>query len=166
MLDGAAGPNGFCAILLAVFLGVSVPICIILGVKFPKTGNLQMSRQSLRTIKSNPANYRPVSLTSVICKVVEQISKDYLAKHFEEAKVMSNCQHDFMVINPVWQICWDTFECWTIALDGGYGIDILHLDYRKAFGTVAHEELLEILKEYGINGMVLQWSGSKLPVCT
>jgi len=46
-------------------------------------------------------------------------------------------------------------EAWTKALDEGYGIDFIYLDYRKAFDTVPHARLLEKLKSLGISGKLL-----------
>ena len=42
-------------------------------------------------------------------------------------------------------------------LDAGFGIDIIYLDYRKAFDTVPHSRLLAKLQGYGISGPVLKW---------
>ena len=51
----------------------------------------------------------------------------------------------------------ETFENWTRALDEGYGIDVVYLDYRKAFDSVSHQRLLEKLRGLGINGKLLLW---------
>jgi len=50
----------------------------------------------------------------------------------------------------------ESLEAWTKALDEGYGIDVIYLDYRKAFDTVSHSRLIEKLKVYGISGKLLQ----------
>ena len=42
-------------------------------------------------------------------------------------------------------------------MDSGYGIDIIYLDYQKAFDTVPHKRLLKKLKWYGFNGKLLLW---------
>jgi len=44
-------------------------------------------------------------------------------------------------------------ESWTQALDNGYGLDVVYLDYRKAFYSVPHQPLLEKLKDFGIKKM-------------
>ena len=51
----------------------------------------------------------------------------------------------------------ETLENWTRALDEGYGLDVVYLDYRKAFDSVPHRRLLEKLKGLGIKGKLLQW---------
>ena len=56
----------------------------------------------------------------------------------------------------------ETLECWTKALDRGVGIDVIYLDYKKAFDSVPHRRLIEKLKGYGINGHLLEWITSFL----
>jgi len=51
----------------------------------------------------------------------------------------------------------ETFESWTHALDEGYRIDVIYLDYRKAFDTVPHHRLIYKLSQLGITGKVLAW---------
>ena len=56
----------------------------------------------------------------------------------------------------------ESFESWTQALDNGYGIDVLYLDYRKAFVSVPHKRLLEKLTIYGVQSKLLRWIQSFL----
>ena len=42
-------------------------------------------------------------------------------------------------------------------MDEGYGIDLIYLNYRKAFDTVPHARLIEKLKSLGISGKLLDW---------
>jgi len=53
-------------------------------------------------------------------------------------------------------------KLWTEALDCGYGLDILYLDYRKAFDTVPHRRLLLKLQGYGISDNYIKWISSFL----
>ena len=55
-----------------------------------------------------------------------------------------------------------TFKDWTAAVDSGYSIDIMYLDYSKAFDTVSHLRLIEKLKGYGIGGKLIMWLKSFL----
>ena len=48
-------------------------------------------------------------------------------------------------------------EHWTKILDDGNDVDIIYLDFRKAFDCVPHQRLLSKLKAYGIAGSVLNW---------
>jgi len=51
----------------------------------------------------------------------------------------------------------ETLEAWTGILDDGFGIDVIYLDYRKAFDTVPHSRLISNLQVRGIYGQLLQW---------
>ena len=42
-------------------------------------------------------------------------------------------------------------------MDDGYGIDVIYLDYKKAFNTVSHGKLREKLRSYGVTGKMLEW---------
>ena len=50
-----------------------------------------------------------------------------------------------------------SFKEWTLALDEGFGIDVVFLDYQKAFDTVPHRRLISKLEAYGINKTLLRW---------
>lgn len=107
--------------------------------------------------KSDPANYRPVSLTSVVCKVMEGLIREKIVKKLDAAEVFSKVQHGFRHGRSCFTNLLETFENWTEALDKGYGLDILYLDFRKAFDTVPHKRLMLKLQQYGISGLLLKW---------
>ena len=46
--------------------------------------------------KDNPNNYRPVSLTSVPCKIMESIVRDAVVDHLEKNMLISDHQHGFV----------------------------------------------------------------------
>ena len=74
----------------------------------------------------------------------------YLLIHLQS---MARCGHD----PYTGKILLETFENWTKTLDEGYGLDVVYLDYRKAFDSVPHRRLIEKLKSFGIDGKLLQW---------
>jgi len=116
--------------------------------------------------KTDKANYRPVSLTSVPCKIMESIIKDRMKQFLDSNGVISDAQHGFMQGRSCLTNLLETLENWTKALDEGYGIDVLYLDYRKAFDSVPIQRLSEKLKAYGITGTLLQWIESFLTMRT
>jgi hypothetical protein len=53
-------------------------------------------------------------------------------------------------------------EEWSKCIDEGAALDIVYLDFAKAFDTVPHQRLLEKMRAYGIQGMILNWVSSFL----
>ena len=88
--------------------------------------------------RSVAGNYRPVSLTSVVCKIMESIIKGVLTEFADSNHLVTDVQHGFRRGRSCLTNLLESFELWTEALDSGYGLDILYLDYRKAFDTVPH----------------------------
>jgi len=107
--------------------------------------------------RSTLDNYRPVSLTSVPCKIMEGMIRDSLLKYLEETDQISSRQHGFLRGRSCLTNLLETFEAWTAALDEGYGTDVIYLDFRKAFDTVPHVRLVQKLAGLGVGGQLLQW---------
>ena len=105
-------------------------------------------------------NYRPVSLTSIVCKMLERIIRGQAVTHLKQ--LLSSCQHGFMEGRSCVTQLLDTIDLWSKVLDEGLSLDAVYLDFAKAFDTVPHERLLVKLKSYGINGKVLKWLRSFL----
>lgn len=107
--------------------------------------------------KTSPGNYRPVSLTSVCCKVMESILRDHFIEHFKANKLFNDCQHGFMSGRSCSTNLLSVLNLWTMALEEEDSIDTIYLDFAKAFDTVPHKRLLRKLQIYGIDGQVHQW---------
>jgi len=82
--------------------------------------------------------------------------KEQMLKYLEANFVVSSAQHGFMSSRSCLTNLLEALENWTRALEEGYGIDIVYLDFRKAFDSVSHQRLLMKLKGYGITGKVLK----------
>ena len=107
--------------------------------------------------RTDPANYRPVSLTSHIIKTFERIMRDKLVNHLEGANLISNNQHGFRKKRSCLTQLLSHIEFIYKCLNGNNKVDVIYLDYSKAFDKVDHKVLLEKLKRYGIGGKVLCW---------
>ena len=46
---------------------------------------------------------------------------------------------------------------WTNILDPGKEVDVIYMDFQKAFDTVPHKRLIEKIKTFGIEGLDLCW---------
>ena len=92
--------------------------------------------------RSDKEHYRPVSLTSVPYKIMENIIKEALSKFLETNTIFCKKHHGFTRGRSCLTNLLATFENWTRILDEGYGLDVVYLDYRKAFDSVPHRRLL------------------------
>ena len=112
--------------------------------------------------KSNPGNYRPVSLTSIVCKLFESFIKKALNEHFINNNILSNHQFGFVSGRSTITQLLVTLNDWLFSLDNDVPIDAAYMDFRKAFDTVPHLRLINKLKGYNIKGPILQWIKSFL----
>ena len=104
-----------------------------------------------------PVIYRPVSLTSVVCKIFEGFIRDVLCNHMTQNNLLSDSQFGFSKGRSCVTQLLNTIEDWMSKLDCGTPVDAVYLDLRKAFDTVPHRRLIVKLKGYGITGCVLDW---------
>ena len=104
-----------------------------------------------------PSNYRPVSLTSQVCKVMESIVREHLLEHLKRNNILSDRQHGFRQGRSCLTNLLETLESWTKILDDDDGIDVAYLDFRKAFDLVSHQHLLYKMSKYGITRQALKW---------
>ena len=102
-------------------------------------------------------NYRPVSLTSVLSKLLEHIICRSMMTHFEKNNVLTNLNHGFRSgHSPETQLA-ITIDDLARNYDKGLQTDVVILDFSKAFDTVPHDRLLHKLEAYGIRGQLLDW---------
>ena len=112
--------------------------------------------------KTQAGNYRPVSLTSILCKVMETVVKNHLYKHLIENDLLSKHQFGFVSGRSTVTQLIVTLNEWLYNLDNNIPLDCAYMDFRKAFDTVPHKRLLNKLKGYNINGQILNWIKSFL----
>ena len=107
--------------------------------------------------RTDPANYRPVSLTSHLIKTFERILRDRLVNFLEGNCVISDNQHGFRKKRSCLTQLLSHIEHIYNCLNNNEEVDVIYLDYAKAFDKVDHQVLLAKLKRYGIGGNVLRW---------
>ena len=112
--------------------------------------------------KKQPSNYRPVSLTSIPCKVMEKIVRQWILDHMHRNNFLSQQQYGFLSGRSTTLQLLHVLDKWTASLDQGKALDVVYIDFMKAFDSVPHQRLLAKLENYGITGPVLQWIKSFL----
>ena len=112
--------------------------------------------------KSDPGNYRPVSLTSILCKLLEKCVRKSILEHLKCHNLLSDNQFGFRDHrNTVLQLL-TVLDNWTEAVDDKLQIDSIYVDFAKAFDTVPYKRLLQKFSSYGITGKLHQWVQSFL----
>ena len=103
--------------------------------------------------KCEAKNYRPISLTCILCKVFEKIIRNHILKHFEP--FVHSSQRGFLSGKSCLSNLLNCFEKVDELLENNDNVDIIYLDFQKAFDSVPHKRLMHKLKMYGITGKTL-----------
>eukprot|EP00794_Sanderia_malayensis_P014691 gene14691-16215_t len=106
-----------------------------------------------KSVRANPENYRPISLTCLCCKVLEHIISSHVMDHFIKFNILSDAQHGFRPKRSGQSQLIITIHEIAQALDQGEQTDIILLDFQKAFD----KRLLAELDHYGIRGNSNAW---------
>ena len=109
--------------------------------------------------KNNAENYRPISLTSIICKIMESFIKERVVAHLISNNLLSSKQFGFISgRSTVTQLLRYLYKCIDTIVNGGV-VDTIYLDFQKAFDNVPHRRLMGKLQPYG---RILTWIKSFL----
>ena len=107
--------------------------------------------------KTKPQNYRPVSLTSVVCKLMEGIVRDHITDHMTTNNLFSDKQFGFIGGRSTTLQLIYVLSIWTEILDQGGELDAIYCDFMKAFDKVPHRRLVHKIEKYGIKNDILGW---------
>lgn len=107
--------------------------------------------------KRSPCNYRPISLTSIVGKLMESIITDKITLYLEENKLIGNTQHGFRHHRSCLTNLLLFFNSMIEIYDEKSPLDIIYLDFQKAFDKVPHRRLISKLHSLGIRGNIKNW---------
>ncbi|CAM5108174.1 unnamed protein product [Natator depressus] len=93
---------------------------------------------------------------------MEQVLKESILKHLEERKVIRNSQHGFIKGKSCLTNLIAFYDEIPGSVDEGKAVDVLFLDFSKAFDTVSHSILVNKLKKYGLDEWTIRWIESWL----
>ncbi|KAJ7425136.1 RNA-directed DNA polymerase from mobile element jockey-like protein [Willisornis vidua] len=105
--------------------------------------------------KEDPGNYKPVSLTLVPCKVMEQIILSAITQHLQDGQRIRPSQHGFRKDRSCLTNLISFYDQVTHLVDEGKAGDVVYLYLSKAFDTVSHSMLLEKLTAHSLDRSIL-----------
>ena len=107
--------------------------------------------------RSQPANYRPIALTSSFCRILETIISGYMLQHLLANSLILPSQFGFL---PNRSSCDQLLWCihdWYKSYCQKNIVHVIYSDITKAFDSVSHTKLITVIKSYGINNSILYW---------
>jgi hypothetical protein len=163
-VNKATGPDQIPARILKECSSAIAPIFTKIFQKSLDTGTLPKDwREAFITPiykkgdKANPANYRPVSLTSIPSKLLEHIIHHHIMNHLDQFNLLSDHQHGFRKARSCESQLALTIDDLARSLNSQGQTDMVIMDFSKAFDTVPHQRLLHKLSHMGIKGSLHTW---------
>ena len=163
-ITAATGPDGIPAILLVKCAKpLSIPLALFWN-KSMQGGKIPISLLfSMITpihkgkTKSDPANYRPVALTSHLIKVYEKVLRNHITEHIDTINGFNEHQHGFRKGRSCLTQLLAHHDNVISMLEEGSNVDVIYLDFAKAFDKVDHNIVLNKIQQLGIRGKLLKW---------
>ena len=157
--NSAGGPDGIPASLL---INCAEEIAPALKKKFSHSLSSSLIPTSFKKAaiipvfksgdKSLPSNYRPISLTSVLSKVIEKIIRKQVLTFLSHRGYLNNTQHGFRSGRSCLSALLDVYDNIMHMINNKSTVDMIYLDFSKAFDKVDHGILLHKLRYLGITG--------------
>jgi len=157
------GPDGISTNILQQCLDFDVPLSMLFQTSIRMSQIPQDWRDAhvvplfKKGSKTRCSNYRPVSLTSHIMKVLERILNDSVIDLAMKNNFYSCHQHGFQANCSCLTQLLECLNDWTECEDNNIQVDSIYLDFAKAFDSVPHKRLLYKLRRAGIKGQILLW---------
>ena len=160
----AGGPDHIPPILLKnIASSIAQPLATIFELFYQNSFLPHIWKQSYvkPIFKSNDSssvsNYRPISLTCTCCKVMESVIHDQLMSYLSQHKLISTAQHGFLTKKSTGTNLLSCLHDWQLSLKNKKLIDIVYLDFKKAFDSLVHSKIITKLSAYGIEHELLAW---------
>ena len=163
-INKASGPDNIPNIVLKTLANNIAPILTLIFQASLDSGRLPQDWLGANVTcafkkgdRHSPSNYRPISLTSVPCKILEHIVYRHILDHLNNHQILTSLNHGFRAgFSTETQLLTTTHDLLT-SYDSKKQVDMMILDFSKAFDTVPHDRLLHKLSHYGITGPIHSW---------
>ena len=107
--------------------------------------------------RADPAQYRPVALTSHIVKVFERVVRRALVTYLEHQDVLPEGQHGFREQRSTLTQLLSHWDQVIDLLEQGQTVDVIYTDFAKAFDKCETNVLLHTLRDCGVKGKMGLW---------
>ena len=160
----ATGPDGISTRLLKELGAVIAPVLAVFFQASLDQGTIPKEWKKADVVpiykkgaKNRPENYRPVSLTSVACKMLEHIITSTIMGHLEKHNILTDAQHGFRKHRSCESQLITTIQDLAKSVDDRGQTDVVLLDFSKAFDKVPHKRLMQKLQYFGVRGNIHRW---------
>ena len=104
-----------------------------------------------------PSNYRPISLTCTCSKVMESIVGKHILQYLFGNGLITDQQYGFLPKRSTCLQLLDSFQDWILELSDKGSLEVIYLDFAKAFDSISHNKLLHKLSAYGFRYELFKW---------
>ena len=168
--DTATGPDGISARMLKLSAhSITAPLTLIFNISissgiFPSDwkNSYIVPIPKSKSPSSSPSDYRPISLLSIISKVLERHIFNYLHDFCTTNQFLSDSQFGFRPGRSTESALLSITHSWLSSLDSHNSICATFFDLRKAFDSVPHQPLMQTLSSIGLPSHLTSWLHSYL----
>ena len=122
-----------------------------------KMGNVVPLLKPGKTDTSLPTNYRGITLTCILSKMLERIVGNQITAYLQQRNSLAESQYGFRKGHNCADLLTVAVDDWLLARDKKLHTAVVFIDLKKAFDNVQHQLLLLKLQQHGIGGTVLAW---------
>jgi hypothetical protein len=105
--------------------------------------------------KGDRGNYMPISLTCILCKIMEGLVRDAMIEFHISNNLICSSKHGFLPCRSTLTNLLEYPDTLTRLVDEGHQVDVLYLDFKKAFDVVPKQRLLAKMESIGVKGKVI-----------
>ena len=107
--------------------------------------------------RADVSNYRPVSLTSIVCKLMESVIRDNIMNYFKVNMLFNDKQFGFIKGRSTTLQLLQILDTWIEWLEQGGQVDVVYTYLEKTFDKIPHKRLISKLHSYGLHKEIIEW---------
>jgi hypothetical protein len=112
--------------------------------------------------KLDPANYRPIAITSSVSKVFEKVFLNRLEAHFNQNNLFCDNQHVFRKKRSTVTVLFDLVTEIYVSVEKLEKVNLIVYDFKNAFGCLVPDILINKLRAYSLDDVAISWVKSFL----